>query len=110
MQAWTCPHCGQSNGTAFDICWNCGTGMGGDPPAPDFVRDDVPIAHPQERELDCLRCRQPMTSQGLMRFHEGSQAAPFLLGGLGELLVRRQGFQVFACGGCGKVEFFLPTR
>jgi hypothetical protein len=51
-----------------------------------------------------------MASQGLIRFHEGSQAAPLLLGGLGQLLVRRWGFRVFAREGCGKVEFFLPTR
>ena len=74
------------------------------------MRDDVPITQPLERGLDCLPCRQPMTSQGQIRFHEGSQAAPLLLGGLGQLLVRRWGFRVFAREGCGKIEFFLPTR
>ena len=108
MQAWKCPSCGQPNGPSFEICWNCGTGADGAPPQPDFVRDDVPLARQMERELRCLRCDQLMTSMGRLRFHEGSQAAPFLLGNLGELLVHREGFDGFSCEGCGKVEFFLP--
>ena len=108
MQAWRCPRCGQPNGPSFEICWNCGTGREGQPPSPDFVRRDVPVAEQLERELACLRCNQAMRSIGHLRFHEGSQAAPFLLGNFGELLVHREGLDGFACEGCGKVEFFLP--
>lgn len=108
MQAWKCLNCGQPNGPSFENCWNCGTAADGTPPGPDFVRADVPLETQLERELVCLRCKQPMKSIGHLRFHEGSQAAPFLLGNLGELFVRREGFDGVACEGCGKVEFFLP--
>ena len=108
MAAWKCVRCGQPNGTGYNLCWNCGTGADGSPPTPDFVRVDVPTVQQLPRELSCLRCAQAMSSLGLRRFHEGSQAAPFLLGNLGELLVDREGFELLACNGCGKVEFFLP--
>lgn len=26
---WECPHCGESNGAAFDTCWQCGVGRQG---------------------------------------------------------------------------------
>ena len=107
MAAWRCVACGQSNGDGFDLCWNCGTASDGSPASPDFVRDDVPLAEQVPRELSCLRCSQPMISLGLRRFHEGSQAAPFLLGNLGELLVDRESFELFTCSACGEVEFFF---
>lgn len=106
--AWSCAACGQSNGAAFDTCWNCGAGENGAPPGPDFIRDDVPVARQLDRALSCLRCNQRMAPMGHLRLHEGSQAAPFLLGNLGELFVHREGFDGFACEGCGKVELFLP--
>lgn len=110
MHVWRCPNCGQPNGSNFDLCWNCGTGSDGSPPNAGFRRDDVPIAEQLPRELSCLRCNQPMEALGAMRFHEGSRAAPFLLGDLGELFVNREGFDVYACNGCGKVEFFVPRH
>lgn len=108
LDAWHCPACGQSNGQAFEVCWNCGTGLDGSPASAGFVRDDVPTARQMERELRCLRCNQAMVSMGELRFHEGSQAAPFLLGNLGELFVHRTHFEGFGCEACGKVELFLP--
>ncbi len=49
-----------------------------------------------------------MRALGRLRLHEGSQAAPFLLGNLGELMVRRLDVDAIACTGWGKLEFFLP--
>jgi hypothetical protein len=105
---WACPRCGVISEPGFDLCYACGSGRDGMPPERSFRPDDAPSPEPGGRALDCLRCGQPMSFRGSQRFHEGSQAAPFLLGGLGELLVNRQVFDVHACTGCGKVELFLP--
>ena len=105
MNAQPCPRCSETIEPGFDVCWPCGTHRDASPPDPGFTRapDDAPPA----RALDCLRCRSPMAPLGQMRFHEGSRAAPFLLGNLGELFVNRQHFDAYACERCGKVEFFL---
>jgi hypothetical protein len=50
-----------------------------------------------------------MLAAGRKKFHEGTRAWPFLFGELGELFVNREAFDVYACQGCGKVEFFLST-
>ncbi|WP_133478223.1 hypothetical protein [Cognatilysobacter segetis] len=100
---WTCRRCSATNAADRALCRDCGAWPDGS------IDPATPEAAPGGRVLDCLRCRQPMTFRGSQRFHEGSQAAPFLLGGLGELLVNRQTFDVFACSGCGKVEFFVDS-
>ena len=108
MTGWTCPACGEAGETGFDLCWRCGTHADGRPPAGDFVREDAPAAAPvapAARDLACLRCAQPMRPLGPRAFHEGSVARAVLLG---ELFTRREGFDLYACGACGKVEFFLP--
>ena len=51
-----------------------------------------------------------MRSVGILQFHEGSQAAPFFLGNLGELMVVREKFETFVCEGCGKVEFYAVRK
>ena len=107
--AWACRACGQGNGKAFDVCWNCGTGVDGSPPADEFLRGDFPVPDNGGRDLRCLRCGQPMLFAGQLQFHEGSQLAPAFLGGLGELLVNREAFDTMACRACGKAEFFLPA-
>lgn len=58
--------------------------------------------------MHCLRCAATtMEFIGRRRFHEGTQAMPFLLGDLGELFVNREEFDLYACSTCGKVELFL---
>ena len=110
MGIWTCISCSETIEPEFDTCWNCGTHHDGSPADDSFVRDDAPapdrdLANP--RDLHCLRCQGTMRIIGRKRFHEGSQALPFLLGDLGELFINRQSFDVFACGSCGKVELFV---
>ncbi len=108
MTDWRCPACDETNGPGFEVCWNCGTHADGRPPTPDFVRDDAPPPQRPMRALDCLRCGQPMHHLGERRFHEGTLAREVLLG---ELFVNRERFDVFACGACGKTEFFVePAR
>jgi len=61
-----------------------------------------------QKNLECLRCKAPMKFMGEVKFHEGSRAMPFLFGNVGELMVKRERFDSYACTRCGHVEFFLP--
>jgi hypothetical protein len=113
MDPWRCSKCGETIGKEFDICWNCGTHRDGSPPESNFVRDDTLTSPgervPPSRVLSCLRCSASMSLLGRKRFHEGSQALPFLIGNLGELFVHRQSFEVYVCPSCGKAEFFVTS-
>lgn len=55
----------------------------------------------------CPRCETSLEYVGTKKFHEGSRAAPFLLGELGELFVKREHFDVYVCPRCGRVELFV---
>lgn len=100
-----CPNCGEDFEPDIAVCWRCGTHDDGTPPGPEFTRNTaVPSV---ARELDCLRCQQPMAHIGRMDFHEGSRRMPFLFGNLGELFVNRESFDSYVCSRCGKVEFFI---
>lgn len=57
--------------------------------------------------MRCPRCKVELEYVGTKRFHEGSRVAPFLLGGLGELFVTREHFDVYVCPRCGRVELFV---
>lgn len=64
-------------------------------------------------ELKCLRCQTPMTYRGDRWFNEDPRRR--ILGNLGDLFVNQENLKVYACPGCGKVEFFtsrptLPER
>ncbi len=108
MDAWICTRCGERNGAEARQCWRCSTAIDGSPPAPQAP----PPAHagPSPRQMQCLRCAgAAMEFIGRRRFHEGTQAMPFLLGDLGELFVHREEFDLYACAACGKVELFLSS-
>jgi len=55
--------------------------------------------------LECPRCNEPLEHLGTKRFHEGTNWG--LLGEIGELFVKRDRFDVYACPRCGRVEFFV---
>ncbi|USN98618.1 MAG: hypothetical protein H6810_10660 [Phycisphaeraceae bacterium] len=57
--------------------------------------------------MSCPRCEATLNYVGTKKFHEGSRAAPFLLGDLGELFVNREKYDVYVCPECGRVEFFV---
>ena len=105
MIFWTCPNCGQSVPESWKVCSSCGHDA--DASNAEASPATEPDAFPPHA---CLRCGKRMRSTGAIRLHEGTRAWPFLFGELGELLVNRERFEVFACEGCGKVEFFLPTE
>ena len=97
---WRCGSCGETLEATFTECWSCGyvRGSGGDetPPPPDPADPMV-----------CARCRIRLDFVGTKKFHEGSRAAPFFLGEVGELFVKREHFDVYVCSRCGRVELFL---
>lgn len=59
----------------------------------------------QPKTVLCTRCNVPKCFLGTRKFHEGTRWG--LLGDLGELFVRREVFDVYACPACGGVEFFV---
>ncbi len=98
--AWQCPECGERHEDGFSECWNCGyaRGSGGD----ESVRGSG-TADP----MQCPVCRLTLDFVGTKKFHEGSRAAPFVLGDFGELFVKREHFDVYVCSRCGRAELFL---
>ena len=55
--------------------------------------------------INCARCHRPLYFLGLRNFHEGSR--PGVFGDLFELFQNREELELFACGHCGHVEFFV---
>jgi len=53
----------------------------------------------------CTTCDRALEYVGQKRFHEGARWGFF--GGLGELFVNRERFDVYVCPRCGRVEFFI---
>lgn len=105
MTTKTCSHCGETLEEGYALCWKCGTGIDGTPPAADFIPDSaVPLA--ERRTLACLRCETQMDFVRRMKFHEGS-LRPGVLLDIGHLFTNREHFDTYACATCGKVEFFL---
>lgn len=107
---WHCDACGSDVDPGFEACWQCGRWREGDGAAFKEKADapgSAPPPFPGRETLDCLRCDERMARVGTRRFHEGSPLPRTLLGAVGELMVNREAFEVFACPRCGKVEFFL---
>lgn len=108
---WRCGKCGETVESSFDVCWNCGTSKDGvEDPA--FVRRAMqrgPVAAEktalEAKPIACLRCNADLEHLGTKHFHEGRNWG--VLGELGELFVKRDRFDVFACPRCGRVEFFI---
>lgn len=91
-----CSKCRETVEDTFEVCWNCGTSITGEP---------APSAPEAPRDLTCLRCSATIEHLGTRRFHEGTNWG--VLGELGELFVKREQFDIYACPKCGKVEFFV---
>ena len=90
-----CRKCREMVESTFDVCWNCGTSKDGVE-----AREEKPV-----KSIACLRCNQELEHIGTKQFHEGTNWG--VLGGLGELFVKRDSFDVYACPRCGRVEFFV---
>ncbi len=103
---WVCSQCNEVMKENFDACWNCGASRNGEPD-PDFqVEDTVRDLRERRRTtLRCLRCDRELDYMGTRRFHEGARLGVF--GELAELFVNRENFDVYTCGRCGHVDFFV---
>jgi len=106
MATDTCKSCGEAIEDGYAVCWKCGTGVDGSPPARDFVQNDETFLQAERRALACLRCSNQMSFVRRMRLHEGS-LLPGLLLDVGRLFTNRENFDTYACASCGKVEFFV---
>ncbi len=97
---WQCPRCRERHGPEFAECWKCAyrRGSGG---------DETLTAPGMDDPMTCPTCRLTLDFIGTKRFHEGSQAAPFLLGEIGELLVNKESFDVYVCSRCGRIQMFM---
>lgn len=94
---WMCSKCHETLEDTFEACWNCGTPKDGEA--------DAAFEPAVVKTLTCLRCEAALEHVGTKRFHEGTRWG--VLGELGELFVKRDRFDVYACPRCGHVEFFL---
>ncbi|MGE5393604.1 MAG: hypothetical protein ACM3P1_02615 [Candidatus Saccharibacteria bacterium] len=131
-----CPNCKEEVDDNFEICWNCQYDFKGKEVLKEssigiicpschaeidshyrycpFCKFDLKAVSEIDRhgvpgpvhQIDCLRCKTPMSFGGNMRFHEGTRIGA--LGNLFELFTNRESFDVYFCPKCGKVEFFLP--
>lgn len=63
------------------------------------------MPEPKQAPIDCLRCERPLYFLGVRQFHEGSR--PGVFGDFFELFQNREEMDMFACGACGHIEFFV---
>lgn len=59
----------------------------------------------QKKRVLCSRCNVEMEYKGTKNFHEGTPWG--VIGGLGELFVNKEQYDVYVCPNCGVVEFFV---
>ncbi|MFB6340107.1 hypothetical protein ACE1ET_00210 [Saccharicrinis sp. FJH62] len=95
-----CPNCNAELEDNFNLCWNCNYSLTDEEIIPEEEFDEG------HRNLNCLRCDVKMKYSGVYKFHEGFNTG--VLGGLFELLVNKESFELYLCLKCGKVEFFSP--
>ena len=104
--SWLCSNCRSEVDDEIDLCWQCGTGIKGEPPPIGWRLEQAPLPDGSERELLCLRCSSPMSHLGHKQLHEGSYLKELFLG---DFFVNRETFDIYGCGNCGKVEFYVSS-
>ena len=108
--AWQCPECGERLEPEFSECWKCGhlKGLDTNEASPEQSDDEAAVAPVAPSDpMVCPNCNLTLDFVGTKKFHEGTRAAPFLLGEIGELFVKREHFDVYVCSRCGRIELFL---
>ena len=61
-----------------------------------------------DETLPCVRCQTPLTYVAERDFREGTGGWILAFGQLGALFEDSTRLEVWACGSCGQVEFFVP--
>jgi len=95
-----CPACNAEIDASLNFCLFCKQDLNS------IIELDKNLNPGPVKEIECLRCRIPMSYNGNVRFHEGTRMGAF--GDLFELFTNRESFDLYFCPKCGKVEFFLP--
>jgi len=67
--------------------------------------EDVDPQPAKAKSVRCARCAVDMRFMGTKKFHEGPRWGA--LGDLGELFVKKETFDIYACPRCGVVEMFV---
>src|SRR3546814_15335431 len=80
FRSWSCSSCRSEVDDEIDLCWNCGSGIDGDPPPAGWRSEHAAMPDGSEREISCLRCSTPMSHLGRKRLHEGSYIRQLFLG------------------------------
>lgn len=57
-------------------------------------------------QLHCIRCNEPMSYYGPLTFKLGEET--YFFSDLNRLMSGSIAMDVYRCGSCGKVEFFIP--
>jgi len=97
---WICRICDASTeDDNWDVCWKCSINKNASDAEVQEIRERL------EKSKKCLRCSSLMAYAGTKQFHEGSRMG--VLGDLAELFVGREGYDVYYCTRCGKVEFYM---
>jgi len=101
---WTCPECGERVDDNFGSCWNCQTERPEHVEISEGNAEDINLHSRRNSEsIVCLRCATELEFMGTKNFLEGTHLAAWL----GDLFVNRERLDVYACPGCGRVEFFV---
>ena len=99
---WKCKVCHHEIEDEEDFCYHCGS---------DKAIAEQKAERSRARRLDtsvqCLRCQEVMRYAGFKKFHEGSRGWGFWLSDLGELFTHREGYDLYVCPRCGRVELFV---
>ena len=104
---WQCRVCGaEVENDSWETCWRCGSARSLEGAALAERQRAVAQKSAPAVPLKCLRCGGAMKYGGTKKFYEGTRWG-FWLGDVGELLINREMYDVYACPQCGKLEFFV---
>lgn len=114
MDIGKCSNCEEALETGYTLCWQCGTchvaALQDQSPANDSAPAKIISKPMPDRNLDCLRCKQPMRGLRRMKFHEEIRVRNPVSGSPGESPVHRESFDVYVCKTCGKTEFYISDQ
>ena len=98
-----CPNCNAETTDNFDICWSCNYCFS-EKRVIDFDKEME-----NHRDVNCLRCDTRLLYSGIFNFQEKIHSGvAFFVPWLAIAFAKKQGFEIYVCPDCSKVEFFVP--
>jgi hypothetical protein len=95
-----CPNCNCKLDAETEFCPNCDYNLIA---VGKIDKEEIP---PDEKQIDCLRCKVTMAYKGNYLFHEGTTVGKSVI--FTDLFTNQVSFDLYVCPICGKVEFFIP--